>query len=172
LIEPCHAELSVRQSELQGLNRSTLYYEPAVETPENLALMQLIDEEYTRHPFKGSRRIAVWLSEQTGREMNRKRVQRLMGVMGLEAVYPKPDVDVWAVAASLYYMLTLQPPRQFGPGRDAWQVVLDTDAVPIRERNPAIPTRLAKVIDEALIDNPEIRFKTASELSAALKETL
>jgi serine/threonine protein kinase len=90
----------------------------------------------------------------------------------IEYKYAQPDVDVWAVAASLYFMLTLQPPRQFGPGRDAWQVVLDTDAVPIRERNPEIPARLAKVIDAALIDNPEIRFKTAAELSAALKETI
>jgi hypothetical protein len=69
-------------------------------------------------------------------------------------------------------MLTLQPPRQFGKGRDAWQVVLDTDAIPIRERNPAVPAALAKVVDEALIDNPEIRFETAGELREALKETL
>jgi putative transposase len=90
LIEPCHPALSVRrQCELLGLNRSTLYYEPAPETPENLAMMRLIDEEYTRHPFKGSRRIAVWLGEQTGQEVNRKRVGRLMGLMGLEAIYPK-----------------------------------------------------------------------------------
>ncbi len=90
MIEPCHPKLSVRrQCELLGLNRSTLYYEPAPETPEKLAMMRLIDEEYTRHPFKGSRRIAEWLSEQRGEEVNRKRVQRLMGLMGLEAIYPK-----------------------------------------------------------------------------------
>ena len=90
----------------------------------------------------------------------------------LEYKYAQPDVDVWAVAASLYYMLTLKPPRQFGNGRDPWQVVLDTEAVPIRQREPTIPARLAKVIDAALIDNPEIRFKTAVELSEALKGTL
>ena len=86
--------------------------------------------------------------------------------------YAKPEVDVWAVAASLYYMLTLRPPRRFGGGRDPWQVVLNSDAVPIRERNPDIPARLAAVIDEALIDNPEIRFKSASELREALDEAM
>jgi putative transposase len=107
LIEPCHAELSVRrQCELLGLNRSTLYYEPAPETPENLAMMRLIDEEYTRHPFKGSRRIAVWLSEQTGEEVNRKRVQRLMGLMGLEAIYPKRKLSTPASDYRVYpYLL-------------------------------------------------------------------
>jgi putative transposase len=90
LIEIGHPQLSVRrQCELLGLNRSTLYYEPASETAENLQMMRLLDEEYTRHPFKGSRRLAVWLSKQTGQEVNRKRVQRLMGLMGLEAIYPK-----------------------------------------------------------------------------------
>jgi len=94
LIEVGHAQLSVRrQCELLGLNRSTLYYQPAAETQENLALMRLIDEEYTRHPFKGSRKIALWLSEQTGQEVNRKRVQRLMALMGLAAIYPKPKLS-------------------------------------------------------------------------------
>jgi putative transposase len=85
--------LSVRrQCELLGLARSTLYYEPAPETAENLKLMRLIDEQYTRCPFYGSRRIARWLVRQ-GHEVNRKRVQRLMGVMGLEAIYPKPNLS-------------------------------------------------------------------------------
>jgi putative transposase len=85
--------LSVRrQCELIGLNRSTLYYEPVPETAENLELMRLIDEQYTRHPFYGSRRMTRWLVRQ-GREVNRKRVQRLMGAMGLEAIYPKPNLS-------------------------------------------------------------------------------
>lgn len=88
-----HPELSVRrQCELVGLNRSTLYYEPAPETPENLELMRLIDEQYTRCPFYGSRRIARWLARH-GHEVNRKRVRRLMRVMGLEAIYPKPNLS-------------------------------------------------------------------------------
>lgn len=82
--------MSVRRPcELVGLNRSTLYYEPAPETAENLKLMRLIDEQYTRCPFYGSRRITRWLVGQ-GHEVNRKRVQRLSRAMGLEAIYPKP----------------------------------------------------------------------------------
>jgi len=94
LIDPSHPELSVRrQCELLGLSRSTLYYEPATETAENLALMRLIDEEYTRHPFYGSRRMAVWLKQEKGHEVNRKRVRRLMRLMGLEAIHPKPGLS-------------------------------------------------------------------------------
>ncbi len=55
-------------------------------------LMRLIDEEYTRHPFFGSRRLVVWLGER-GQVVNRKRVARLMDVMGIEAVYPKPKLS-------------------------------------------------------------------------------
>jgi putative transposase len=94
LIEPGHPELSVRrQCELLGLNRSGLYYPPAVETGENLRLMRLIDEEYTAHPFSGSRKLTRWLV-QRGEAVNRKRVQRLMRLMGLEAIYPKPKLSV------------------------------------------------------------------------------
>jgi len=94
LIEAEHGQLSVRrQCELLGLNRSSVYYEPAAETAENLALMRRMDEEYTKHPFYGSRRMTVWLVQQ-GEEVNRKRVQRLMRVMGLEAIYPKPKLSV------------------------------------------------------------------------------
>ena len=81
-----------RQCELLGLSRSTLYYEPAPEAPENLALMRLIDEQYTARPFYGSRRITRWLVRQ-GQGVNRKRVQRLLRVMGLEAIYPKPKLS-------------------------------------------------------------------------------
>jgi putative transposase len=81
-----------RQCELLGLNRSTLYYQPASETQENLRLMRLLDEEYTRHPFYGSRKLTVWLQGQ-GEAVNRKRVVRLMRLMGLEAIYPKPRLS-------------------------------------------------------------------------------
>jgi putative transposase len=85
--------LSVRrQCQLLGLCRSSLYYEPATATPENLRLMRLLDEEYTAHPFLGSRRLTIWLNEQ-GEAVNRKRVQRLLRLMGLEAIYPKPKLS-------------------------------------------------------------------------------
>ncbi len=93
LIDSDHPRLSVRrQCQLLGLSRSSLYYEPAGETAENLRLMRLIDREYTAHPFLGSRRLTQWLVEQ-GEEVNRKRVQRLMRLMGLEAIYPKPKLS-------------------------------------------------------------------------------
>jgi putative transposase len=94
LIDSDHPQLSVRrQCELLGLNRSTLYYEPASETAENLALMKLIDKQYTDCPFFGSRKMTAWLQEVMKREVNRKRVQRLMRLMGLEAIYPKPKLS-------------------------------------------------------------------------------
>jgi putative transposase len=81
-----------RQCELLGLARSSFYYEPAAETPANLALMRLIDRRYTDCPFYGSRKMTIWL-QGVGHAVNRKRVQRLMRRMGLEAVYPKPKLS-------------------------------------------------------------------------------
>jgi putative transposase len=82
--------LSVRrQCELLGVTRSGLYYTPAGETPENLTLMGLIDRQFTARPFYGSRRMTAWLRSR-GHRVNRKRVQRLLGVMGLEAIHPRP----------------------------------------------------------------------------------
>lgn len=78
-----------RQCEIIGLARSSHYYVPATETKENLHYMGLIDRQYTKRPFYGSRRMTVWLQEQ-GHGVNRKRIQRLMRIMGLEALYPKP----------------------------------------------------------------------------------
>jgi putative transposase len=77
---------------LLGLNRSTFYYEPAQETKENLRLMERIDRQYTEQPVYGSRRMTVWLNN-NGETVNRKRVQRLMRLMGLEAIYPKPNLS-------------------------------------------------------------------------------
>jgi len=84
------SQVSVReQCELLGLNRSTAYYTPAEETKENLCLMRRIDEQYLKTPWYGSRRMTVWLTQQ-GLAVNRKRVQRLMRLMDIEAIYPKP----------------------------------------------------------------------------------
>ena len=94
LIDGNAADFSIRrQCELLGLSRSTLYYEAAKETEANLCLMRLIDEQYLETPFYGSRRMTVWL-EHAGHAVNRKRVQRLMRLMGLEAIYPKPRLSV------------------------------------------------------------------------------
>jgi len=82
-IEPEHHTISARrQCELVGLARSSRYYESRGETAANLALMRRIDEVYTRWPFYGSRKLALELG------VNRKRVQRLMRLMGIEAIGP------------------------------------------------------------------------------------
>lgn len=106
MIDPDDARLSVsQQCELLDLSRSSCYYELATESAENLALMALIDREYTRHPFYGSRRMMTWLRSE-GHEVNRKRVQRLMRLMGLEAVYPKPKLSVGGAGHKVYpYLL-------------------------------------------------------------------
>lgn len=89
-IESTHPEISVfRQCELLGLARSSFYYESQRDDSYNELLMRLIDEQYTRTPFYGVRRMLVWL-ESMGHPVNHKRVGRLMNVMGLEAIYPKP----------------------------------------------------------------------------------
>jgi putative transposase len=90
---------------LLGLSRSSLYYEPGGEAAEDLRLMRRIDEQYTARPYYGSRRMTVWLNEQ-GEEVNRKRVQRLMRVMGLEAIYPKPRLSLAGKGHRIYpYLL-------------------------------------------------------------------
>lgn len=93
-MEPDHAALSLRrQCELIGLWRSTYYYEPASESELNLRLMRLIDEQYLRTPFYGWPRMTAHLRRQ-GYEVNHKRVQRLMRLMGLQAIYAKPKTTV------------------------------------------------------------------------------
>lgn len=89
-VERDHELITVeRQCELLGLNRSSYYYrEKDGESFDNLTLMRLIDEEYTRHPFYGSRKFTNWLNIQ-GYPVNRKRVVRLMGLLGLKAIYPE-----------------------------------------------------------------------------------
>lgn len=81
--------------------------------------------------------------------------------------YVQPEVDVWAAAACLYVMLSGRYPRNF-TGRDPFLAVLQNDPVPIRQRDASIPERLAEVIDLALVEKPEIYFKSANELKQAL----
>jgi putative transposase len=78
-----------RQCQLLGLSRAALYYRPVEVSDYELELMALIDRQYLRTPFYGSRRMTAWLRTQ-GHPVNRKRVQRLMGLMGLEVIYQRP----------------------------------------------------------------------------------
>lgn len=94
-----------RQCELLGLSRSSFYYQPAGVSVEDLRLMRLIDQQYTARPFYGSRRMVVWLDQQ-GEDVNRKRVQRLMRIMGLEAIYPRPRLSLAGKGHRIYpYLL-------------------------------------------------------------------
>ena len=116
LVESKHPDLSIRrQCELLGLNRSTFYYEPSGATPEDLRVMRLIDELYTAWPFYGSRKITEELTRR-GEEVNRKRVQRLMREMGLEAISPKPRLSAAGRGHKIYpYLLrgaTIERPDQ------------------------------------------------------------
>ena len=94
LIEPAYESISsARQCELVGLARSSYSYQGAGESAENLQLMRLLDEQYTRTPFYGIKRMTAWLETQ-GYTVNHKRVSRLMHLMGLEAIYPKPRLSL------------------------------------------------------------------------------
>lgn len=107
LIESEHPNLSVaRQCALVGLPRASLYYQPRPDKDmQNLHLMRLIDEQYTRTPFYGSPRMTVWLRSQ-GYGVNHKRIARLMQLMGLQAIYPQPKSSVAQAGHAVYpYLL-------------------------------------------------------------------
>jgi putative transposase len=94
-----------RQSQLLGLNRSAVYYEPVAVSAYELKLMALIDRQYLRTPFYGSRRMTAWLQSH-GHAVNRKRVQRLMQRMGLAAIYQRPRTSRAAPGHRIYpYLL-------------------------------------------------------------------
>jgi putative transposase len=94
MIDVDHPTISIqRQCILVGLARSSYYYQPIGESPENLRLMRVIDAQYLETPFFGVRRMAQWLRQQ-GEPVNEKRVRRLMQLMGIEALYPKPRLSV------------------------------------------------------------------------------
>jgi putative transposase len=93
MIEPKHPQLSVaRQCALLELPRSSFYRQSKPETERNLTLMRVIDETYLAYPFFGSRQMRDWLRLQ-GHRVNRKRVQRLMRLLGLETIYRKPNLS-------------------------------------------------------------------------------
>lgn len=93
LIDQQHSSLSiVKQCRLLSLHRSGLYYQPCRESEENLHIMRLLDEQYFKTPFYGARRLKIWL-QSLGYNINRKRVQRLMQLMGWQTIYRKPSTS-------------------------------------------------------------------------------
>ena len=105
-IEPGYELLSVRrQCALLGLHRSNLYYEPAPESSENLQLLRLIDELYLEHPHLGSRGMVSHLARQSV-VVNRKKMRRMLGILGLQSIAPKPRTTVRAPGQPVYpYLL-------------------------------------------------------------------
>ena len=93
LIDKNNERLSInRQCDLLEVSKGALYYEPRPIDPYTLLLMDLMDKQHTKTPFYGSRRLAVYLKS-VGHRVNRKRVQRLMREMRIEAIYPKPKLS-------------------------------------------------------------------------------
>lgn len=109
MIEPWYPELSIRtQCALLQLNRSTYYDQFGREevSQADSELMKEIDKLYTQFPYYGSRKIAKHLSRSLGEPINRKRIARLMGVMDIQAIYPKPNLSKPAPGHKIYpYLL-------------------------------------------------------------------
>ncbi len=106
MIDRNHQHLSlVRQCTLLGVSRASVYYRPAPTREEDLDLMALMDRQYLKTPFYGSRRMKAWLLGE-GYLVSRKRVRRLMRLMGLEAIYRRPNTSKPAPGHRVYpYLL-------------------------------------------------------------------
>lgn len=126
-VEPSPEYSIRRQCRLAGVSRTTHYYEPAVETKENLLLMRLIDEQYLRHPEFGYPRMTDWLQDQ-GHRVNHKRVARLMRIMGIQAITPGPHTSKPAPEHKIYpYLL-----RNVGIDRVGQVWSMDITYIPMR----------------------------------------
>ena len=106
LVDRQHGSLSiVRQCALLGVSRSSLYYRPRETSQQDLSLMREMDRQYLETPFYGSRRMRASLDRQ-GKPVRRKRVQRLMRLMGLRAIYRQPRTSQPAPGRWVYpYLL-------------------------------------------------------------------
>jgi putative transposase len=94
-----------RQCALVGVARSSVYYQAVGESEYNVRLMRMLDEQYTRTPFYGARRMTEWLRTQ-GHAVNHKRVERLLRRMGIEAIYPRKRLSQPAPGHEIYpYLL-------------------------------------------------------------------
>ncbi len=107
VVDRRHPSLSVvRQCRLLDISRSGLYYQSVGISEEDLTLMKLIDRQYLATPFYGARKIAAWLKSQ-GQRVNRKRIRRLMRVMGIKAIYRRPRTSKPAPGHKIYpYLLS------------------------------------------------------------------
>ena len=120
MVEPGHLSIPItRQCDLSGLSRSSLYYRSRGESEVNLELMRLIDEQYTRTPFYGSPRMTAWLRRQAY-GVNDKCVERLMRLLGLQAIHPRRNTSNKHPEHKIYpYLLsgvTITHPEQVWSG--------------------------------------------------------
>lgn len=116
MIDPANRNLSiVRQCRLLKVSRSGWYYEPKEESPFNLSLMRIIDEQFLATPYYGSRQMMRQL-RRAGYQVSRKRVRRLMRLMGLQAIYQAPKTSLPHPEHKVYpYLLkdlTINRPNQ------------------------------------------------------------
>lgn len=122
------SELSIRkQCELLSVNRSTLYYEPVCESTENLDIMLAMDKHYTEHPTSGVLRMQDHLKT-LGKNINHKRIRRLLRLMGIMAIYPKRNLSKLGLAKYIrpYLLkgLNIERPNQ------VWEI--DITYIPMR----------------------------------------
>jgi putative transposase len=115
-VDPEHGRLSIaRQCQLLSIQRSTYYYQPVGESPQNLELMRLVDVQYLETPWYGARQMTQHLRRE-GHAVNRKRIGRLMQVMRLSGIYQKPNTSKPHPQHKVYpYLLrglTIERPNQ------------------------------------------------------------
>lgn len=93
MIDKQNSKLSISaQCRILQVHRSGLYYQPCSESQENIAIMRLLDEQYFKTPFYGVRKLTAWLKG-LGHTINRKRVKRLMDLMGWQTIYRRPNTS-------------------------------------------------------------------------------
>ena len=140
-----------------GLSRSTLYYQPATESAFNLQLMRRIDEQYLQTPFYGWPRMTACLRRQ-GYQVNGKRIRRLMQLMGLQAIYPKPKTTVAAKDHQVYpYLL-----RHLEINRPNQVRSADITYVPLRRGFMRVVITLAALIPTPVDSQPDVAFQQPS----------
>ena len=106
MTDRAHPQVSLsRQCDLLDISRASVYYRPVPTRAADLELMALMDRQYLKTPFYGSRRMKAWLRQQ-GHLVSRNRVRRLMRLMGLEAIYRRPNTSKPAPGHKVYpYLL-------------------------------------------------------------------
>jgi putative transposase len=94
LVEPSNKDISIiRQCSLLSISRTQYYYQEKPENDENISVMQELDKAYTARPYYGVRRLQKQIEHKMNIAVNRKRIRRLMNLMGLEAIYCKPNLS-------------------------------------------------------------------------------